>query len=391
MAKSSIHFEPVKTSSEIHNYRLKDFDYIRKDLKNLNESWTGETIPNIRKNIEERYFATVRQKMQAKATPIREGVLNIEKHHTMDDLKRVSNALEQRWGIRTFQIHIHRDEGHRGSQKAWKSNLHAHILCDWTDQNTGKSIKMGPDDMKEMQSIVADTLSMERGKSSSKKHLTAIQFKNEAEEKRLEELEKAQIQAEKALSEAIRYKEGERAKMEELTRLESQKIRTIINELTVQSNNIKKEVEIREADLKHFEGVKSSLNDLEGKYIAKGILGTVDTAKTAENIKALHLSYQDTKKELEDIRFHYDLLNNDFKKLVEKSGNTQERFSATRDKLFSLSRVMLSKGKLALTASGEEALRVFLGQEFTKNIDKAIDERLAEISKRNNPKKGLGM
>ena len=32
MAKASIHINPIKSSSEIHNKRLKDFDYIRKDL-----------------------------------------------------------------------------------------------------------------------------------------------------------------------------------------------------------------------------------------------------------------------------------------------------------------------------------------------------------------------
>jgi hypothetical protein len=373
MAKSSIHFEPVKTSSEIHNYRLKDFDYIRKDLKHLNESWTGDTIPNTRKNIEEKYFATVRQKMQAKATPIREGVLNIEKHHTMDDLKRVSNAIEQRWGIRTFQIHIHRDEGHRGSQKAWKSNLHAHILSNWTDPKTGKSIRLGPDDMKEMQSIVADTLSMERGKSSDKKHLNAIQFKNEAEEKRLEDIEKAKIEAEKALSEAIHSKEEERTKTEELARLKDQQMR-IITELTAKSATTKKEVEMREADLKHLEGIKRGLNDLEGKYIARTILGTVDSAKTAENINALHLSHQETKKELEDLKKSYATLNKNSKNLNDEHVRLKKRFSDTREHLYLLAGITLSKGKLLLPTSGEEALREFLAKEFTKPIDRFIEQ-----------------
>jgi hypothetical protein len=325
--------------------------------------------------------------MQAKATPIREGVLIIDKHHTMDDLKRLSGAIEQRWGIKTFQIHIHRDEGHRSSQKAWKSNLHAHILCDWTDQITGKSIKLGPDDMKEMQSIVADTLSMERGKSSSKKHLNAIQFKNEAEEKRLEELEKAKIEAEKALSEAIHSKEAERTKTEELARLKDQQMR-IITELSSKSASTQKEIEIREVDLKRFEVLKKGLDDLEGKYIARTILGTVDTAKTNENIKALHLSYQDVKKELEALKKSYTFQSNNFQKTLEEHTDNQKRFSATRDQLFSLARVVLSKGKLGLTASGEAALRVFLKKEFIKDIDKSIEEKIKAAQ---TPKKGLGM
>lgn len=70
--------------------------------------------------------------------------------------------------------------------KEWKKNLHAHIIWDWTDEH-GVTRKLNKYDMIDMQTLLAETLKMERGISSDKKHLSALQFKNKAEEEKLEE------------------------------------------------------------------------------------------------------------------------------------------------------------------------------------------------------------
>ena len=64
MAKTCIHFDPVKSASEIHNWRMKELDYVIKELTPNNEHWVdpryeGKTIADIRKDIAERYQATV--------------------------------------------------------------------------------------------------------------------------------------------------------------------------------------------------------------------------------------------------------------------------------------------------------------------------------------------
>lgn len=64
-----------------------------------------------------------------KATPIREGVIVISKSTTMDQLQEFAQKAEQKFGIKAIQIHMHKDEGHQGSQE-WKPNLHAHIVFD---------------------------------------------------------------------------------------------------------------------------------------------------------------------------------------------------------------------------------------------------------------------
>lgn len=204
MAKqTSINVQPVKGGSEEHNKRKKKLDYVRKDLSHLNEYWESDTQANRLANIKALYQSKTGQKMQAKATPIREGVVVIQDSTTMADLHRLANAYRDRLGIEVFQIAIHRDEGYQNS-KEWKPNLHAHLVFDWTDHNTGKSVKLNRQKMAEMQTITAEVLGMERGKSSEKKHLTAQQYKAEAEAQRAEQLQEqvAALSKTKAAKEA---------------------------------------------------------------------------------------------------------------------------------------------------------------------------------------------
>ena len=114
----------------------------------------------------------------------------------MDDLKKLAKRLEQRFGITIFQIAIHKDEGFFNSD-SHKLNLHAHLVADWTNHKNGESIKLNRQDMAEMQTITAEVLGMQRGVSSDKKHLTAMQYK---EQKAREEAEKAKLQQLKAES-----------------------------------------------------------------------------------------------------------------------------------------------------------------------------------------------
>ena len=203
MAKqTSVNVQPVKGGSEEHNKREKQLDYVRKDLSHLNQYWESDTQANRLVNIKALYQSKTGQKMQAKATPIREGVVVIQESTTMEDLHRLADAYRDRLGIEVFQIAIHRDEGYQHS-KEWKPNLHAHLVFDWTDHNTGKSVKLNRQKMAEMQTITAEVLGMERGKSSENKHLSAMQYKAEAEAQRAEQLQEqvAELNVTKAAKE----------------------------------------------------------------------------------------------------------------------------------------------------------------------------------------------
>lgn len=183
----------------------------------MNEYWQKDSQAARLADIAETVKKKTGRKMQAKATPIREAVVVIEDTTTMDDLQNLAKRLQQRFGIDVFQIAIHKDEGYKNSKQQLKLNLHAHLVADWTDHRSGKSLKLGRNDMAEMQTICAEVLGMERGKSSEKQHLSAIQYKIKAEEERAQEVEEENRKAARELEEARAKKaKAEKAAVEGL-------------------------------------------------------------------------------------------------------------------------------------------------------------------------------
>jgi hypothetical protein len=188
--KSSIHIRPVSIGSEGHNQRKRELNYVRADLSPNNSSFVLDSIANTKASIEQRYKESTGQKMQVKATPIREGVLLVGENHTSLDLIKLANKLEKEFGIKAFQGYVHKDEGHWNKETGeWKSNYHAHMVFDWTDEK-GKSIKLGREDMARMQTIVAEELGLERGQSSTKKHIESRAFKVEKLEEEIKNQER---------------------------------------------------------------------------------------------------------------------------------------------------------------------------------------------------------
>lgn len=225
MGIASINFKPVKANSKVHNERLSDnLDYVREDLSRDNLSWKNDEITNRHQSIVELTKEKTGRSIQAKATPIREAVLNIEQHHTIEDMKRLSDTLKAKYGIDCFQIFIHRDEGHwvdgedikpkevRDPGK-WKPNYHAHMVFDWQDKKTGKSFKLQKHEMSEIQTIVAEVLGMERGElkeNSNRERLEPIEYKRQQEELKLQQLQQQNAELEQKKNEV-------RARIERLT------------------------------------------------------------------------------------------------------------------------------------------------------------------------------
>lgn len=209
---SSIHIAPVQTNTEQHNLRQVVPGYVNQDLlKNNPEPFILDTVSNRMASIKAKYQKSVGQSMQKKATPIREGVLNLKdtSEKTMEQLKELSRKLEETFGVQCFQIFIHADEGHyknkedKEKKKDWIPNYHAHMVFDFTNKETGKALHLKPLDMIKMQTMVAETLEMKRGESSDKEHLHHMQYKNQQEEKKLQELQQqnADLEQEKKKSE----------------------------------------------------------------------------------------------------------------------------------------------------------------------------------------------
>lgn len=202
MQATSINVQAVKGGSEQHNQRLKELDYVRSELSHLNEYWESDTQSSRLSQIKERYHENTGQRMQSKATPIREGVVVVHQGTTMEDLKRLGEAYEERFGIKVFQIALHKDEGYMHA-KEWTPNLHAHLVFDWTDEK-GKTIKLNRADMVAMQTLTAEVLGMDRGVASDKKHLSSLQFKVDAEQKKLGDVENLRERINNALETPIK-------------------------------------------------------------------------------------------------------------------------------------------------------------------------------------------
>ena len=225
--KTSINIKPCNIgSSEAHNRRTAEYlanirsekFYIRTDLMAGNETWVspdfGEDTLTDRYN---QIAAMVKEKtgraMQTKdrervnkktgkvtvvrdSTPIKKGVVVVKEDTAMKQLQRFCDVCKVRWGITPLQIFIYRDEGHYempDDETSWKPNYHTHIVWDRMNHNTGKSCKLLPQDMSEMQTIWAEALGMERGTSkvqTGREHLERTDYiiakqKQEAEKTRI--------------------------------------------------------------------------------------------------------------------------------------------------------------------------------------------------------------
>ncbi|WP_265427052.1 hypothetical protein [Chryseobacterium sp. YIM B08800] len=188
--KTSINFKTVKSDSETHNFRKKTFDYIRKDLTSKNEYWMEQKIVDRIQQIEAYCKEKSGRKLQKNAMPVREAVVVIKEDTTMLELQNLAKRLEEEMKIRVFQIAIHKDEGHTDKDtKEWKPNYHAHLVADWQDLETGKTLKHQSYHYSKMQDLTAECLNMERGISGSKGRLEAIEFKIQQREEDLKVLE----------------------------------------------------------------------------------------------------------------------------------------------------------------------------------------------------------
>ena len=207
MAKSSIHFSVVKATSEIHNNREQDLDYVFKDLSHENESWQSATVSEVKENAKRICKELSGRKLQKNAEPVREAVVNLNANHTMDDLKRLSRHLEQSHGLSCFQIHIHRDEGVSRLER----NYHAHMLFDWQDKEKGTMMHPRKAEMSKIQDLVAESLGMERGErreNSNTKRLEAVEYKVHMESKKLSALQE-QTQTLQAKTESLEQKKNQ--------------------------------------------------------------------------------------------------------------------------------------------------------------------------------------
>lgn len=289
MKATSIHLKPCDTGSAgVHNKREKKLDYAREDLEPLNEyfSYIGDkTLPTIEAEIRREVKAKTGRKLQKNAIPIKEGVIVIDENTTLKDLQNFCEECRTKFGMQPLWIDIHRDEGYMNS-KDWKPNLHAHITWRMYDEN-GRNVRLSKQDMADMQTMAAQHLHMERGKSSDKKHLSSLQYKIKKQEEEIERLnqaikekENAVIQATRGVYDKFTGKVGEnlrKAKEREqkaLERLEiaKAKVSTLENFLVAKADEntrLLEKLNKQTEDIKNIESIRAEKNQAIRDYERK--------------------------------------------------------------------------------------------------------------------------
>ena len=191
MAKSSINFQKSKGHSYDHNFRKDEPNYLLKPADRLeNFYWQNEKSAREIFDEELKSYGTKKGKRPTFENSHWEAVLNLNKNHTLEDVRKLAEYIEQKFNITCATIAVHRDEGHYKNDKA-QHNFHAHItfVTVKDGQQNWRKEKIKPADLRELQTAVAEMLQMERGQENSEaERLSHKQYKKAAQQK--EQLER---------------------------------------------------------------------------------------------------------------------------------------------------------------------------------------------------------
>ena len=329
MAKSSIHIKVGNVNFIIHSTR-NNFSYsvVFTDEKNehLNDAKTALRI--YREELAKRalaYTQATGQKLQKNTATILSAVVNLNKEHTLKDLEPILKKLEQDLDTKIISCSIHRDEGTliekstgkkyfsgedfalnpKDKKLYWidekknflepinleqfeiKKNYHCHIEMMGIDSQ-GKAIKrnrLNRHYLSNLQTFVANTLQMERGRKHSKdKHKDPHEFKEIGVAKRQaqEELEKkATIKALKEINKQIRAQLKEKhAQREHYAKWEAyykelqefvktkkptmgevmERIGNFIGELLEEIENTNKQIQGKDEEIEQLQKINNSLS-----------------------------------------------------------------------------------------------------------------------------------
>ncbi len=185
------------TSALLHNARVYKLSYA---IANTEKNYTEYTlkirdIQQMMKSIKTDYkkHSYRGRRLPSNSTPIKEGVLNLNGEHTNEEVMKVAKKIAKKLGVQLMGVSIHRDEGYVDIQGKKHFNYHAHLLFNYYDFQKHKIVHQTNEQMKQMQTLIAEELKMERGvpKSETKrKHIEHGQYRAVAKEKS-EAIEKA--------------------------------------------------------------------------------------------------------------------------------------------------------------------------------------------------------
>lgn len=351
MAQTSFNIQPCKvTASERHNKREKALSYVRSDLSHLNEWCDFLNVHLVAYDAQMRKLVKAKtgRKMQEKSRALYEGIAVIRPDTTIEDIKKLADAMHQRWGFHFVQLAIHKDEGSWQKDGTWKPNLHAHMVFDKIDHETGKTIKTTAKDTAEMQDMCARILGMERGQRGSKKeHLDALEYKVKIQEKRAALAEHAQKAAEEKQEAA-----SERAKEIAIKNADAVfKLQNKNAELTrtaKEVENLRSQMQftkgVVDSRIKRIETLRSEISGLsEQKNEVLKLVGQKEQLK--KDVLSLECSQQETQMQLDVLTGEVfmkeksrDILQGEVQELTQERDQAKQETAAARASLQELTR-----------------------------------------------------
>lgn len=301
MAKSSIHIEAGAGGYFAHNSREQStVNSIFSDEPNFCSCPKKVAFEIYRSELEKRseaYTERTGQKLQKNAITHLSAIVNFNKDHTPEDMRKVCDLLERKFDTKVIQYAMHRDEGHIKEDGTPDKNYHAHIEFMGLDSR-GESVrrKLDRPTLKALQNDVAKTLGMERGKDYAKersprpKRLDTYEYKAHKEgiEK---EVKEAVLATQKDLKDEIALLRSQ-LKEQGATRAEHAQIEQLNKELSEQI----KAKELSNDDLKKsLETVRSLRSSDQTKILE--LSQTVDDLKT--DILEISTKYSKSEKTIE--------------------------------------------------------------------------------------------
>lgn len=215
-----------------------------------------ELIQNAKKT----YFERTKQKCQAKSF-LWSAVLNIKSSTTMNELENLAQFLEQKYGIRCYQIAIHKDEGHINENNEISLNEHAHMEFVTLDErginrqrDFGKYLN-GQKILCQIQDDVAKMLNMHRSISVKKSKTKRIEprvlasIKQKEQNSKTEQKTFYELMIKNAKNKSKELKEFYERKLKD-EEAKNEKILALENELKQEKNSKINDENLKEIKLK---------------------------------------------------------------------------------------------------------------------------------------------
>lgn len=188
MTISSIHFQKAEVEfAEKHNFRTE-----KKEPEYLLDKQYRKTNEYLKLNDpKELYQEQLKLRNQNHARGFAphikdvywEAVVNLDEKHSLADVKKVADFIQQKYHLQTCSIALHHDEGYKDKDSTVKYNHHAHLCFLTMDKGISTMRKIRSKELRQMQSEVAQLLGLERGKENSKAtRLDHKQYREKAKE-----------------------------------------------------------------------------------------------------------------------------------------------------------------------------------------------------------------